>query len=428
MIMIMYETFQWHFELLNIGYAAYLTFFSFCREAFPQITDATISQMVGGLHVDLYRPDDELKRLAKKAKASNISDIILKGIDKEGVFRQLLKSDEGKAWVDDWQETADPWFRVATDPGHPGGYHVHKTWLEDQNIPLAHVKEYIQQLQSGGTIDRPTAEILAKRDRITAEYMALLSEEDKLGFEAMVSLARQVFVYIEEHMLYIDHWIWSAFWEKSRELASSMVAMDYFDNPEDMFFLRRHEVMEALYDMIAGWSVGSTPRGKEYWRPIIDKRRKIIDILEVWDAPPALGTPPDEVTEPFTVMLWGITTEKVNEWLDPDKDTLNIFRGVPGSPGIVEGIARVIHHISDIDQIQEGDILVCHATSPSWSPIFSKLSATVSDAGGIMSHTAIVCREYGLPAVVGTGNAVSSLKTGQRIRVDGNEGSVTILE
>ena len=64
----MYETYQWHFELLNIGYAAYLTFFGMCKSAFPDITDQTISRMVGGLDVELYRPDDELKRLAKEAQ------------------------------------------------------------------------------------------------------------------------------------------------------------------------------------------------------------------------------------------------------------------------------------------------------------------------------------------------------------------------
>jgi pyruvate, water dikinase len=73
-------------------------------------------------------------------------------------------------------------------------------------------------------------------------------------------------------------------------------------------------------------------------------------------------------------------------------------------------------------------VLVCPATSPSWAPVFSRIAATVSDVGGIMSHTAIVCREYGMPAVVGTGNAVSTLRTGQRVRVDGGAGTVTLLD
>jgi len=428
MILIMYETFQWHFELLNIGYAAYLTFFTFCREAFPQISDQSISRMVGGLKIDLYRPDDELKRLAKKAEQLGIGDQLIQAKAPADLFANLAKTAPGEQWLSDWQTTSDPWFRVATDPAHPGGYHIYSTWLEDQAIPLAYVRNYIQQLRNGESIDRPTEKILAERDRITAEYRALLALEDMAGFDELVALARKVFVYIEEHMLYIDHWMWSTFWMKSRELAQTMVKMGYLDDPEDMFYLRRYEVMEALYDLVAGWAVGSRPRGAEYWRPIISKRRDIYRALDAWEAPLVLGIPPAEVTEPFTVMLWGITTDRLQEWLQDagaDKSTL---KGIAGSPGVVEGAARLIYSVEELETVQDGEVLVCSATSPAWSPVFSRISAAISDVGGIMSHAAIICREYGLPAVVGTGNAMAAIRTGQRVLVDGNRGVVSILE
>ena len=78
--------------------------------------------------------------------------------------------------------------------------------------------------------------------------------------------------------------------------------------------------------------------------------------------------------------------------------------------------------------MREGDILVCPITSPAWAPIFSNVRAVVTDIGGVMSHAAIVCREYGLPAVVGTGRATAEIATGQMIRVDGSTGVVTILD
>jgi pyruvate,water dikinase len=98
------------------------------------------------------------------------------------------------------------------------------------------------------------------------------------------------------------------------------------------------------------------------------------------------------------------------------------------SPGLVEGPARVIFSPEQIGEIQQGEILVAPLTAPSWAPIFGKIQATVTDTGGMMSHAAIVCREYGLPAVTGTGFATTNIKTGQRIRVDGNNGVVTIIE
>ncbi|HMA27944.1 MAG: PEP-utilizing enzyme, partial [Solirubrobacterales bacterium] len=89
--------------------------------------------------------------------------------------------------------------------------------------------------------------------------------------------------------------------------------------------------------------------------------------------------------------------------------------------------ARVILEVDQLGELEQGEILVAPVTSPSWTPVFGKLAAAVSDIGGIMSHAAIVSREYGLPAVVGTGNATARIKTGDRLRVDGESGTVTIL-
>ncbi len=91
MITTMYETYQWHFEMLNIGYAAYLTFFQFCQRVFPGISDQSVSRMVGGLHIELYRPDDELKRLAKSAEELGVGDTILAVDDVAVAFRQLAE-------------------------------------------------------------------------------------------------------------------------------------------------------------------------------------------------------------------------------------------------------------------------------------------------------------------------------------------------
>ncbi len=424
---VMYETYQYHFEMLNIGYAAYLTFFGFCKEAFPNITDQAISRMVGGLHVDLYRPDDELKRLSKEAVRLEIADEVESAESAEALFERLAGSENGRAWVADWEATADPWFVFNTDAGHPGGYHSGKTWAQDPDVPLAAVRQYVHALREGETIDRPTEEVLAERERIAGEYRELLSEEDRQSFDEMLDLARMVFVYIEEHNIYIEHWMWATFWEKSHDLSRALHAMGAFDDPSDMFFLRRSEVAEAIYDVVAAWSVGSRPRGADYWGPIIGERRRIHDALGRWDPPPALGRPPEEVTEPFTVMLWGITTDQVAAWLKGSEDGKTI-QGQAGSPGVVEGPARIVKSVSELSGVQEGEVLICPSTSPSWSPVFSRVVATVSDVGGVMSHAAIICREYGMPAVVGTGRAVGSISTGQRVRVDGDRGTVTVLD
>jgi pyruvate,water dikinase len=429
LVQTMYETYQYHFELLNIGYAAYLNFFQLCKTAFPGIGDQSVARMVGGLRVDLYRPDDELRRLAKEAERLGIADTVLADGTAARLFAELSTQAAGQEWVRDWETTADPWFIINTDPGHPGGYHTYDTWADDPDIPLVSVREYLRRLRAGENIDRDTDGVLAERDRITREYRELMDSGDHAGFDAAVDLARLVFTYIEEHVLYIEHWMWAAFWAKSKELSRSLAAMGALDDPEDMFYLRRTEVSELVYDTSVAWSVGSRSRGASYWRPTVAERRRVFEALREWEPPPALGPPPTEINEPLTVMLWGITTSAVAQWLgDDNADGPATLRGLGASPGVVEGPARVLQHIGELGSVQQGEVLVCPATSPAWAPIFTRIVATVSDVGGIMSHTAIVCREYGMPAVVGTGNAVATIKTGQRVRVDGHTGMVTVLD
>ena len=87
----------------------------------------------------------------------------------------------------------------------------------------------------------------------------------------------------------------------------------------------------------------------------------------------------------------------------------------------------MILDVARLGELKDGEILVAPVTSPSWTPVFGKIAAAVSDIGGIMSHAAIVSREYRLPAVVGTGDATSRIKTGDVLRVDGDAGTVTII-
>ena len=141
------------------------------------------------------------------------------------------------------------------------------------------------------------------------------------------------------------------------------------------------------------------------------------------------GVVPDVIDDPAIVMLWGITRENLDSWLNEGEDANpNELKGFAACNGVVEGTARVVKSVAEIGRIQQGDILVCQVTNPTWSPIFQKIGAAVSDIGGSMSHMAIVAREYGLPAVVGTGSATQRIRTGQRIRVDGGRGIVTILD
>jgi pyruvate,water dikinase len=94
---------------------------------------------------------------------------------------------------------------------------------------------------------------------------------------------------------------------------------------------------------------------------------------------------------------------------------------------VAEGLAHVVLHPEQLGELRQGEILVAASTSPSWTPVFGRIAAAVLDSGGIMCHAAIVAREYGLPAVIGTGSGTKRIKTGDRLRVDADAGVVEIL-
>ncbi len=416
---------QYHFEFLNLGYAAYLDFFGFCKQVFPSIPDLAISKMVAGVEVDLFRPDDELKKLSHLAVDSGIEGAFAAG-GPDAIVAELKGSEAGQAWLAQWAESAEPWFNFSSGSGF---YHTDQIWAEHMEIPFSFVRNYTEKIKAGVDLARPIEAIRAERDRIVSEYSELLgSDEDRAGFEQRLGLARTVFPYVENHNFYVEHWSHSVLWRKMRALGAVFVKEGFFAEENDVFYLKRDEVPEALFDMYSAWAVGTKPRGPHYWPRELERRKGILEALKGWSPPPALGVPPEVVTEPFTIMLWGITNDSVKMWLGGGDSVEGGLKGFAASPGVAEGPARVIASADQIGEVQDGEILVAPLTAPSWAPIFNKIGATVTDIGGMMSHAAIVCREYGLPAVTGTAFGTKQIKTGQRIRVDGSNGTVTILD
>jgi pyruvate, water dikinase len=422
----LFEMGSYHFEMLNLGYGAYLTFREFCQAAFPGISDQTIASMVSGIDILLFRPDDEVRKLARLAIEFDVAHVVLASEDPDAALRAIGEQPRGKEWLAAFDEAKDPWFWFSTGAGYT---HSDRAWIDDLRLPFSAMRGYIQALQAGEDIRRPLNEILAERARVTAEYRTYLpTDADRESFDGLIELARQVFPFVENHNFYVEHWHHSLFWSKVRELGDVFVAHDFIDDREDIFYLHRNEIYSALYDLNIGWATGTEARGVTYWRPEIDRRKRIRAVLKANPPLPALGVPPEFITEPLTVMLWGITQESVREWLGAAGQDGDELRGVAASAGKATGRARVIIDAEQLHEVEDGDILVCRITAPSWAPVFSRLSAAVSDVGGIMAHTAIVCREYGLPAVVGAGFATTTIRTGQLIEVDGDTGVVRILK
>jgi pyruvate,water dikinase len=418
---------QYHFEFLNLCYAAQVTFFQTLNQIFPDMPMANMVKMSAGFDPILFRPDAELIRLAKHAIELGIEDLVLKPVKAEELMKELEKDSIGKEWLKELEKSRYPWFHISTGTGW---YHTHISWNDNLNIPFDNIRTNIRAIKSGKELGRPTAEILKERDRIAAEYRNLIkTDADREAFDQGLGLARLVLPYAEDHNFYVEHWFHTLFWAKVRQVGQILANAKFFGEADDVWFLKRDEIKQALWDHCTAWATGVKPRGPSYWPKEIAWRKGVYQKFKEWTPPAALGTPPDVVTEPFTIVLWGVTNNVLQSWLggaeggSPDE-----IQGSPGASGVAEGRARVLKNVDQLADLQEGEILVATTTSPSWAPAFIKIAGAVTDVGGPMCHAAIVCREYGLPTVVGTGKGTQLIKTGDLIRMDGDTGLVKILE
>ena len=428
----MFKGWQYHFEMLNLTYLAYLMFADVSRKLFPGISESAIGKMVAGAYVSMFKPEEELCRLSKLAASAKAVSVILKS-DKpaQDKVAELQKTADGKKWLAEFEKAEDPWFYVSCGSGW---LHYEGSWITDLDIPYGYIKGYIERLEKGETIERSLDEIEKQRDEIVSEYRKLIkTDEDRKAFDDAYNTIRTIYTYAEDHLFWVEHWFHTIWFAKIREFGQLLVNNDLLNEVDDIFMFNRYEIPQLLTELSTGWALGvDIPMRGSYYKSKAAQRKKILEAAGKWNPIPALGVPPEEVAEPFTIMLWGITTDKVKEWLKGVDVTaagdVSEIKGFASSAGIVEGPARVLKLLKDIVDLQPGEILVCPSTNPSWAPVFTKIKAAVTDIGGLTSHAAIVCREYGVPSVTGTGFATQVIKTGDIIKVDGDTGLVEIVK
>jgi pyruvate,water dikinase len=428
----MFKGWQYHFEMLNLTYLAYLMFADVSRKLFPGISESAIGKMVAGAYVSMFKPEEELCRLSKLAASAKAVSAILKS-DKpaQDKVAELQKTADGKKWLAEFEKAKDPWFYVSCGSGW---LHYEGSWITDLDIPYGYIKGYIERLEEGETIERSLDEIEKQRDEIVSEYRKLIkTDEDRKAFDDAYNTIRTIYTYAEDHLFWVEHWFHTIWFAKIREFGKLLVNNDLLNEVDDIFMFNRYEIPQLLTELSTGWALGvNIPMRGSYYKSKAEKRKKILEAAGKWNPIPALGVPPEEVAEPFTIMLWGITTDKVKEWLKGVDVTaagdVSEIKGFASSAGIVEGPARVLKLLKDIVDLQPGEILVCPSTNPSWAPVFTKIKAAVTDIGGLTSHAAIVCREYGVPSVTGTGFATQVIKTGDILKVDGDTGIVEIVK
>jgi pyruvate,water dikinase len=205
---------------------------------------------------------------------------------------------------------------------------------------------------------------------------------------------------------------WPAVRRILREMGHRMAAAGAIAEPDEVFWLKWEEV-------------GATARLLDAGQPVEDYRPAIAERRQTWQREHVV-TPPVLLPLKGGVRILGLD---LSRWMPAHTSQApgNTIKGIGASPGKVTGPACVIHGPEEFDQMKPGDILVAKITTPAWTPLFAMASGIVTDVGGPLSHSSIVAREYGVPAVLGTGVATQRIHAGQQITVDGDGGVVTLV-
>jgi pyruvate,water dikinase len=301
-------------------------------------------------------------------------------------------------------------------------------WIENPDIILGFIKNYIKKIQRGERIERDIEGLNREKQELFNKYINMLkTDEEKKRFKELYEVAKRLYVSVEEQVLYVKNFNYALFRRNIKKFAEILAKHGIIKAPDDIFYLRFDEVKAALQELCWIWGNDEPPTG--YFVKEIEWRKKILKKFAEWSPPAFLGPWERVGEEPFLVIHAGITAERVEMYRRPEElETITEIRGAAASPGVVEGKARVISESKDIVELCPGEILVCPHTTPAWTPAFAIIKGIVTEQGGVMSHAGIVAREYKIPAVVGTYCATQVIKDGDVIRVDGTNGIVTVLK
>lgn len=404
------RAFEIHFEMMYPLLANYVGFYGVCGDL--GIEPGEISKFLQGYDTKILETDRGLWTLTTKARDVGLAPLFAQ-TEPEGLYGALSRA--GGAAVD-WLAAFDAF--IATYGWRCEGIFdvMLAPWVEDPTSPLGTIRTF---LAKGNDHDFQSARnrSIAEREAAIEAARSGLSHDDTGVFNAALASCRKANFawWNDEHNYYLDLRVAIPIRRACLAISTAVEA----ERKDDTLFLFWPEMMALV-------------RGERRWtdfRAIVRDRR---DYYEHWLAkrpqmPKVLGTVPDQVTDPIMIEIFGMHHHFFNAMKSGGRDVTTLV-GVGASSGLARGPARVLHSAGELHRIAPGEILVCEATSPNWTPAFGKIAACVCDGGGTLTHASIISREYRIPCVVGVGLATTVIADGDIVEVDGSKGIVRVTK
>ena len=332
----------------------------------------------------------------------------------DGVLRALATSEEGRNLLEDVD-------KYKNEYGNKSMYaheYIYTTWRENPTPIIEALRGY---LLSDYDCEKDVRQLRENREAAIKEMWSLVppatSQEDKDKLKTALDLALKMTPLTPDHHFYMDQGTYARMRLVLMGVGRKLVELGGLDQADDIMFLKYDE-LRTLSANLATFDA----------RSIVNERRRAREAAFAVRPRLWAGTITDwsMYGEPYKQVLWdwpGIYERSKSSAALPS----GTVKGLGASAGVYEGPARVVESAEQFDQVKKGDVLVCKMTSPSWVVLFTKIGGLVTDSGGALSHPAVVSREFGIPAVVGTRTGTQAIKTGQRVRLNGASGLVEIL-
>jgi pyruvate,water dikinase len=349
---------------------------------------------------------EALWKMKEEAKADPDLAAIFKADTADEIIVGLKANERGRRFID---ERVVPYQKE---------YGWHAVWSHEFIFPnVVEVMEPVIELVRGyiendydypKTIAALAADIEAAAREILDGLEGAALDEMRAANEINLRMAPLT----PDHHFYIDQGANAHVRQVLMAIGRKLVASSDLDAPDDVVYFRYNELRVFM----------GNPTAMD-GRAIVAKAKAAREKAYTFRPKEWVGT----------VTATQLAFPYLNLWGFPDKfyrqasTVAGQIAGIGASPGVVEGIARVVLREDQFDDVRAGDILVCQMTNPAWVVLFTKIVGLVTDAGGTVSHPAVLSREFGIPAVVGTSVATEQIKNGDRIRINGTTGEVEIL-
>jgi pyruvate,water dikinase len=332
----------------------------------------------------------------------------------DGVMRALGGSDEGRGLL----KEIDTYKNEYGNKSMYAHEYLYTTWRENPTPIVEALRGY---LLSDYDYEKDVRQLRENRAAAIKEMWSLVpagaSQEDKDKLKTALDLALKMAPLTPDHHFYMDQGTYARIRLVLMGVGRKITARGGLTRPDDIMFLKYDELRKLSANV-------STFDAKS----IVTQRRKARE--DAFAVRPRLwaGTITDwsMYGEPYKQALWdwpGIYERSKDAAAQPSGSV----KGLGASEGVYEGTARVVESAEQFDQVKKGEVLVCKMTSPAWVVLFTKIGGLITDSGGALSHPAVVSREFGIPAVVGTRTGTQAIKTGQRVRLNGASGLVEIV-